>query len=97
MAGFAWPVEAEVGAWARAVAVIAAITCALLCVGGYAEEGIDLGNATVVVRPGERPSAERMAAVVLIEEVERRTGIRLSTSTTWPAGKTVIAISARAD
>lgn len=97
MAGFAWLVNADVTAWGRPVQVIAAVTCALLCVGGYAEKGIDLGNAMVVVRPGERPSAERMAAVVLIEEVERRTAIRLSTSTTWPAGKTVIAISARAD
>ena len=79
---------------------MAAVTCALLCVGGYAGEGIDLGSATVVIRPGELPTAERMAAVVLIEEVERRTGIRLSTSVTWPAEKTVIAISsqvARAD
>ncbi len=97
MTGFALLVDAESVAWARPVAVITAVSCALLCVGGHAEEGIDLGNATVVVRPGERPSAERMAAVVLIEEVERRTGSRLCTSTTWPAGKTVIAISTRAD
>ena len=45
------------------------------------------------MRPGERPSAERAAATVLIEELEARTGIRLKTTSTWTAEKTAIAIT----
>ena len=85
----------EVTMRALLVLGMAAVTFGMLCVGGYAAEGIDLAGVAVVIRPGELPSAERMAAVVLIEEVERRTGVRLSTSVTWPEGKTVIAISSQ--
>jgi len=49
----------------------------------------------VVTRPGDLPCAEQSAATVLIEEVEKRTGIRLHQSTSWPAGKVVIAITSR--
>lgn len=54
---------------------------------------IELGDAMVVSRPGKLPSAEQTAATVLVEEVEKRTAIRLKTSSKWPAGKTVIAIT----
>lgn len=53
----------------------------------------DLTRAVVVVRPGERPKAEKTAARVLIEEVEKRSGVRLHESTMWPSGRTVIAIT----
>jgi hypothetical protein len=56
-------------------------------------EEINLRDAIVVIRPGELPPAEETAATVLIEEVEKRTRIRLQQSTYWPQGKTVIAIS----
>jgi hypothetical protein len=59
--------------------------------------GIDLSNAVVVIRPGELPNAERAAGIVLIEEVEKRTGIRLQSSTEWPGGKPVIAIWSGSD
>ena len=61
-----------------------------------AAEVLDLSAAVVLVRPGDLPDAEQSAATVLVEELERRTGIHLETATTWPAGKTVIAISSEA-
>jgi len=60
-------------------------------------KSIDLSRAVVVVRPGTIPSAERMAATVLVEELERRTGIRLATSTAWPRGRAVIAITSQSE
>src|SRR4051812_8899579 len=54
---------------------------------------IDLRRAVVVVRPGELPAAERTAATVLVEEVERRSGIRLPVATSWPTDRVAIAIS----
>ena len=59
-------------------------------------ESIDLRRAVIVTRPGELPNAERAAAKVLVEEIEKRTGIRLSTSTTWPTDRTIIAIDSAA-
>lgn len=47
--------------------------------------GLDLSQAVVVVRRGEVPEAERTAARVLVEEVEKRTGIRLPVAATRPA------------
>ena len=49
----------------------------------------------MVTRAGDLPRAEQSAATVLIEEVEKRTGIRLHQSTSWPAGKVVIAITSQ--
>jgi len=54
---------------------------------------IDLRDAVVVVRPGTLPNAEKTAAIVLIEEVEKRSGVHLSTSSEWPDNKPVIAIT----
>lgn len=59
---------------------------------GAAQE-IDLREAVIVSRPGHLPNAERTSATVLAEEVEKRTGIRLATSITWPEGKPVIAVT----
>ena len=54
---------------------------------------IDLRRATIVIRPGELPNAERTAATVLVEEIASRCGIRLPVSTAWPAAGPVIAIT----
>ena len=54
---------------------------------------LDLPRATVVVRPGDLPPAEKTAAAVLVEELERRTGIRLPITSTWPADGLAIAIT----
>ncbi len=69
----------------------------LWILGGHAQARINLGEAAIVIRPGELPRAERSAAVVLTEEIAKRTGFRLSTSAVWPEGKTVIAISSETD
>src|ERR1035437_6762390 len=57
------------------------------------EKAINLREAVVVTRPEDLPRAEQSAATVLIEEAEKRTGIRLRRSTSWPVGKVVIAIT----
>ncbi|HEY0981029.1 hypothetical protein [Schlesneria sp.] len=57
---------------------------------------IDLSKAIVVTRGGELPAAERIAPTVLVEELQRRTGIQLPVTTEWPVDATaVIAISTR--
>jgi hypothetical protein len=53
---------------------------------------LDLGQA-VVVFPAELSGPQRKAVTMLVEEVERRTGIRWRESTNWPAiDKPVIAV-----
>ena len=54
---------------------------------------LDLSGAVIVTRSGELENAERVAAEVLVEEMEKRTGIRLATTTAWPENQTVIAIA----
>jgi hypothetical protein len=54
---------------------------------------IDLRDAVVVVRPGALPKAEKTAAIVLVEEIEKRTGVHLQTSSNWPENGPVIAIT----
>lgn len=63
------------------------------CYGMWSTAGADLSEAVVVIRSGDLPNAERAATTVLVEELEKRTGIRLPTSTEWPTNQTVIAIS----
>lgn len=58
-----------------------------------AAQSIDLARAAVVVRAGTVPPAEKTAAVVLVEEAEKRSGIRLPVVTEWPEGRAVIAIT----
>lgn len=53
---------------------------------------VDLRDAVVVVRAGAVPEAERTAATVLIEELEKRSGVRLPVSTSRPPGKTAVVI-----
>lgn len=53
---------------------------------------IDLTAATIVVRGEDAPMVEQTAAIVLIEEIEKRTGLRWKTTTQWPSQGNVIAI-----
>ena len=56
----------------------------------------DLRRAVVVVRPGDRSSAETVAPTILVEEVEKRTGIRLEIQDSWPTDpRAVIALTTR--
>jgi hypothetical protein len=64
-----------------------------LCVLPAAAQSIDLTRAAVVVRTGVVPPAEKTAAVVLVEEAEKRSGVRLPVVTEWPNGRPVIAIT----
>lgn len=64
----------------------------------YGGTAIDLTGATIVVRPGELPNAEKMAADLLSKEIEKRTGKPSAISTEWPEGKgTVIAVTTQPD
>ncbi len=71
------------------------LLCALTSTACFAVS-IDLHDATVVIRPGDRPNAEKTAAIVLLEELQKRTGLELKTSTTWPKNGPVIAITSKA-
>lgn len=53
---------------------------------------VDLRGAVVVVRAGVVPEAEKTAATVLVEELEKRSGVRLPVSTSRPPGKTAVVI-----
>jgi len=50
-----------------------------------AEEMIDLTNASVVF-PSGATARERKAVQILVEEVQKRTGVRLPHGAEWPAG-----------
>lgn len=76
----------------RTTALFSAI---LLCSANLCAQNVSLNDAVVLVRPGALPNAEKTAAVVLVEELERRTGIHLNTTTRWPDGKAVIAITSK--
>lgn len=69
------------------------ILAALVLLAPAAAASIDLTKAVVVVRSGRLPLAEQTAATVLVEELEKRSGIRLPVSTEWPDGRAVIAIA----
>lgn len=57
---------------------------------------LDLTKASVVIRPGTLPAAEATAARVLVEEVEKRTGLRWPITTNWPGRGVVIALASSA-
>jgi len=80
------------------VTVACLLLCGLVCIpAAGAAEQLDLSGAVIVTRPGRLPNAEKAAATVLVEELESRTGIRLTTTTAWPSGKRVIAITSERD
>lgn len=57
---------------------------------------VDLRSAVVVARAGAVPEAEATAAVMLVEEIEKRAGIRLPVAAEPSAGRAAIAISSGA-
>jgi hypothetical protein len=67
------------------------LAVALAC--SFPANAIDLSHATIVVRSGSLPAAEKTAADVLVSEIARRTGIRLSVSTAPPASGPVITLT----
>ena len=74
----------------RFLAIFVAVLFAKLLAGAPA----DLSRAVILSRPGNIPDVERTAAIMLTEEIEKRTGIRLSHSTSWPSEPSpVIAIT----
>jgi hypothetical protein len=58
-----------------------------------AAQSLDLAGATVVARGADAPLVEQTAAAVLVEEVQKRSGITLQTSTQWPDQGVVIALA----
>jgi hypothetical protein len=77
---------------ATLVVTIAAIF-AVLPGQALADEGPDITHATLVVRSAAvAPQVERTAATVLTEEVEKRSGVKWRTGTTWPSEGWAIAI-----
>ncbi|HTI50594.1 MAG TPA: hypothetical protein VL475_06580, partial [Planctomycetaceae bacterium] len=61
-------------------------------------EPVDLTRAVVVIRAGELPAAEKIAPVILTEEIAARTGLHWKVSTEWPAqADAIIAISTSAN
>jgi hypothetical protein len=59
-----------------------------------AEQTGDLAGATVVTRSGQLPKAEQTAALMLVEELEKRIGKRLPVSTVWPKEGLAIVVTA---
>ncbi|WP_010586742.1 hypothetical protein [Schlesneria paludicola] len=59
---------------------------------------IDLTKATIVIRQGNLPAAEKIAPTILTEEIARRTGVQWKVTTEWPASaEAIIAISTLAE
>jgi hypothetical protein len=57
---------------------------------------LDFSSAVVVVRAGDLPAAEKIAATVLTEEIARRTGLTWSVTDKWPVeAASIIALSAK--
>ena len=55
---------------------------------------IDLSASTVVARENGAPVAEKTAVTVLVEEAEKRTGVRWTQRAGWPeSGAVVVATS----
>ncbi len=69
----------------------AAVVFMSFCV--WAREDVDLSAAVVISHTGELPDREHAAVVVLVEEIEKRTGIALPVATDWPEDKVVIVVS----
>jgi len=76
------------------------MTFCLVLLGGTnlsaAAQQLDLSRAVVVVSPGERGQAEKMAATILVEEVAKRTNVEFTVQENWPStSQPVIAITTR--
>ncbi len=80
---------------ARVAALTALLAGLLGLSAAWAAAPVDLRNAVVLVRPGDLPNAESAAATVLVEELQKRSGLLLETTTRWPKDKPVIAITSQ--
>ena len=58
---------------------------------------VDLTGAVVVTQTGDLPAAEQMAAILLVEEVQERTGLTWATTNVWPGTGTIIAITSQTE
>lgn len=56
------------------------LTCLLLFPTFLSAETLDLSRASVIIRSGDLPAAEKIAPVILTEEVQKRTGLDWSVS-----------------
>ena len=75
--------------------LLLAVGCVLAAPAARAGDLADFSRAVVLTRPGELPPVEETAAVVLVEEVEKRTGLRLERATDWPGeDRPVIVVAA---
>jgi hypothetical protein len=73
----------------RLICTLTFVFCLLFSLSAQAE-GIDLAKATVVIRAGDLPSAEKIAPTILSEELARRTGIQWKIASDWPAKANII-------
>ena len=69
---------------ASAFGIAFALSVVVFASSSFAAESVDLSNAIIVVRAGERPAAEKVAPSILTEEMARRTGIHWSVASEWP-------------
>jgi len=80
--------------------MMSAACTALILAGAIASRDagtIDLTRATVVAREEGAGEAEKTAVRVLVEEAEKRTGVRWATSAGWPESGAVILATSRPD
>jgi len=72
--------------------ILVFVLSVLFSVSGFAADMLDFSDSVIVV-PRDTGRVEQKAVVVLQEEIQKRTGIQLSTTHQWPAGgKSVIAV-----
>jgi len=70
------------------------ILLGICLLGQSARAAIDLNNARIVVRGEAAPAVEQTAALVLVEEIEKRTGQKWQTERKWPtSGPTIVLTS----
>jgi hypothetical protein len=63
-----------------------------------AADAVDLSHATIVIRNGNLAAAEKIAPVILSEEIEKRAGVKWAITDRWPdAGKGAPVIAVGAD
>src|SRR6185312_10272238 len=79
----------------RRAALLLVSFCGLLLAPSLWGADIDLSHASVVTRSGDLPNAEKTAAKILVEEVQKRSGILLKATTEWPRSGAVIAITSQ--
>lgn len=83
----------EIGGSAVLALTLSALLAAVGARSAQADDGLDLTHATLVVRSTtDAPLVERTAAVVLTEEVEKRTGLKWRVGTNWPKSGWAVAI-----